>query len=88
MITGRSKQFARVMILLLAALPALSRAELSPEWISRVPLGRSLGAGPAGIHVDPDGVSLHHRHLGLVVGQRHHNGLFCARWVDSLVAHL
>lgn len=33
------------------------RAELSPDWISRVPLGTSLGAGPAGIHVDPDGVS-------------------------------
>ena len=33
------------------------RAELSPEWVSRVPLGTSLTAGPAGIYVDPDGVS-------------------------------
>lgn len=32
-------------------------AELSPEWVSRVPVGTSLTAGPAGIHVDPDGVS-------------------------------
>ena len=34
-----------------------ARADFSPLWISRVPSGTSLGAGPAGIHVDPDGVS-------------------------------
>ena len=45
------------MILLLAALPALSRAELAPEWSNREPSGTSLGSGLAGIHVDPDGVS-------------------------------
>jgi hypothetical protein len=33
------------------------RAELSPEWVTRVPVGTSLSAGPAGIYVDPDGVS-------------------------------
>ena len=33
------------------------RAELSPEWVSRVPVGTSLTSGPAGIYVDPDGVS-------------------------------
>ena len=54
---GMTKLFAGVVSLLLFGLPAISRAELSPEWVSRVPLGTSLGAGPAGIHVDPDGVS-------------------------------
>ena len=34
-----------------------SRAELSPDWVTRVPVGTSLTAGPAGIFVDPDGVS-------------------------------
>src|SRR5262245_17079952 len=48
---------------LLATMPAFvalaseMRAELSPEWVTRVPVGTSLTSGPAGIYVDPDGVS-------------------------------
>jgi hypothetical protein len=34
-----------------------AEAELSPEWVSRAPVGTSLSSGPAGIYVDPDGVS-------------------------------
>ena len=41
----------------LTGLSATSNAQLSPEWISRVPVGTSLSAGTAGIYVDPDGVS-------------------------------
>lgn len=44
-------------VLVLTGLAGGLRAELSPEWVSRVPVGTALGAGPAGIHVDPDGVS-------------------------------
>jgi len=36
---------------------SVSEAELTPEWISRVPVGTSLSSGTAGIYVDPDGVS-------------------------------
>ena len=54
---GITKLCAGVVSLLLFGLPAVSYAEFSPSWVSRVPLGTSLGAGPAGIHVDPDGVS-------------------------------
>ncbi len=46
-----------IVLFILTALAATVRAELSPEWVSRVPLGTALAAGPAGIHVDPDGVS-------------------------------
>ena len=38
-------------------LSGTSNAQLTPEWISRVPVGTSLSAGTAGIYVDPDGVS-------------------------------
>jgi hypothetical protein len=44
-------------IVALTALSVTSNAQLAPEWISRVPVGTSLSAGIAGIHVDPDGVS-------------------------------
>ncbi len=56
--TRFSKSSLRLALLCLVAfLPAALRAELAPGWASRVPLGTALGAGPAGIHVDPDGVS-------------------------------
>jgi len=48
--------FALVIALFLLG-TTLVRADFSPLWISRVPAGTSLGAGTAGIHVDPDGVS-------------------------------
>ncbi len=46
---------AALALLGLTAIDCL--AELSPEWVSRVPVGTSLSSGPAGIYVDPDGVS-------------------------------
>jgi hypothetical protein len=60
--TGRSAArgawvFALVLAFFLVGMATLVRADFSPLWISRVPAGTSLGAGPAGIHVDPDGVS-------------------------------
>lgn len=51
------KSITLLMSFLLIGLTASVQAEFSPLWISRVPLGTSLGSGPAGIHVDPDGVS-------------------------------
>ncbi len=35
----------------------LVRADFSPLWLSRVPLGDALSSNPAGMWVDPDGVS-------------------------------
>ena len=49
--------FALLIAFFLFGMTTLVRADFSPLWISRVPAGTSLGAGPAGIHVDPDGVS-------------------------------
>ena len=49
--------FTLLIAFFLFGMTALVRAEFSPLWISRVPAGTSLGSGPAGIHVDPDGVS-------------------------------
>ena len=46
-----------IVLIILTALSGAVQAELAPEWVSRVPLGTALAAGPAGIHVDPDGVS-------------------------------
>ncbi len=53
------REILLVLALTLAftGMTSVARAELAPDWISRVPLGTSLGAGPAGIHVDPDGIS-------------------------------
>ncbi|MBA3608143.1 MAG: hypothetical protein H0W43_06485 [Chthoniobacterales bacterium] len=45
------------IVLAWTSLAASSPAQLPPEWVNRVPLGTSLAAGIAGIHVDPDGVS-------------------------------
>lgn len=49
--------FALLIAFFLCGMTTLVRADFSPLWISREPAGTSLGAGPAGIHVDPDGVS-------------------------------
>lgn len=46
-----------VLVFILAILPAAVQAQLSPLWVSRVPLGTSGSSAPAGIFVDPDGVS-------------------------------
>ncbi len=48
---------ALVTVVGLSGLSGTSNAQLTPEWISRVPVGTSLSAGTAGIYVDPDGVS-------------------------------
>jgi len=51
------KLFELTVALAWCCLAAASPAQLSPEWVSRVPVGTSLSAGTAGIYVDPDGVS-------------------------------
>jgi hypothetical protein len=51
------KLFGLAVALAWSCLAATSPAQLSPEWVSRVPVGTSLSAGTAGIYVDPDGVS-------------------------------
>jgi len=43
--------------LVFLSLPLVARAELAPEWVTRVPVGTSLTSGIAGIQVEPDGVS-------------------------------
>ena len=53
----RGKLFGLTVALAWSCLAATSPAQLSPEWVSRVPVGNSLSAGTAGIYVDPDGVS-------------------------------
>jgi PQQ-like domain len=52
-----ARLFVPATFLALTCLAAASRADLAPEWVSRVPLGSSLSSAPAGIYVDPDGVS-------------------------------
>jgi hypothetical protein len=44
-------------MLILFGLSSICDADLTPEWIKRVPVGTSLTSGIAGIYVDPDGVS-------------------------------
>ena len=51
------KLFGLMVALAWSCLAATSPAELSPLWVSRVPVGTSLSAGTAGIYVDPDGIS-------------------------------
>jgi len=51
------KLFGLTVALAWSCLAATSPAQLSPEWVSRVPVGTSLSSGTAGIYVDPDGVS-------------------------------
>jgi PQQ-like domain len=53
----QGKLFGLTVALAWSCLAATSPAQLSPEWVSRVPVGTSLSAGTAGIYVDPDGVS-------------------------------
>ena len=52
-----ARSIALVTVVGLMGLSVTSEAQLTPEWISRVPVGTSLSSGTAGIHVDPDGVS-------------------------------
>lgn len=52
-----ARLFLPATIAALTLLAPVSEAEFAPEWVSRVPLGSSLSSTPAGIHVDPDGVS-------------------------------
>ena len=56
-VAGPSRLLALAIVVAVTCLAAESRAELTPEWVSRVPVGTALTAGIAGIHVDPDGVS-------------------------------
>ena len=54
---SRVRCIALGVVVGLTGLSGTSDAQLTPEWISRVPVGTSLSAGTAGIYVDPDGVS-------------------------------
>src|SRR4029077_18905959 len=57
MVVSTVRVIALATTVALTALSVTSNAQLAPEWISRVPVGTSLSAGIAGIHVEPDGVS-------------------------------
>ena len=57
MLVSRVRAIALVTIVGMSGLSGTSNAQLTPEWVSRVPVGNSLSAGIAGTHVDPDGVS-------------------------------
>ena len=57
MVLATARSIALVTVVGLTSLSVTGKAQLTPEWISRVPVGNSLSAGIAGIHVDPDGVS-------------------------------
>jgi hypothetical protein len=57
MIVSTVRGVALVTVVGLTGTSGTSNAQLSPEWISRVPVGTSLSSGTAGIYVDPDGVS-------------------------------
>jgi hypothetical protein len=54
---SRVRCIALGVVVGMSGLSGTSNAQLTPEWISRVPVGNSLSAGTAAIHVDPDGVS-------------------------------
>ena len=57
-ILGRANFASFILVtLVFSSLALVARAELSPEWVTRFPVGTSLTSGIAGIYVDPDGVS-------------------------------
>ena len=56
-VVSRVRGIALVVVVGLTGLSGTGEAQLTPEWISRVPVGNSLSSGTAGIYVDPDGVS-------------------------------
>jgi hypothetical protein len=57
MIVATVRSIFLLAVVGLTGLSLTSEAQLTPQWISRVPVGTALSAGIAGIHVDPDGVS-------------------------------
>ena len=57
MVVATARSIALVTVVGLTGLSVTSEAQLTPDWISRVPVGTALSAGIAGIHVDPVGVS-------------------------------
>ena len=57
MVVATLRSIAVVTVVGLTGLSVTGEAQLTPEWISRVPVGNSLSSGTAGIYVDPDGVS-------------------------------
>ena len=56
-VVSKLRAVALVTVVGAIVLSGTSNAQLTPEWISRVPVGNSLLSGTAGIYVDPDGVS-------------------------------
>jgi PQQ-like domain len=51
------RSIALITVVGLTGLSVTGQAQLTPEWISRVPVGTSFSSGTAGIQVDQDGVS-------------------------------
>ena len=88
MVVSRVRGVALVTVVGLGGLSGTSNAQLTPEWISRVPVGNSLSAGTAGIYVDPDGVSRHRSNLGCFAQYRHNDRFICARQIDPVDADL
>src|ERR1043166_5820288 len=56
-IVASARNIVLVPVVSLIGLVVTSEAQLTPEWISRVPVGSALTAGIAGIYVDPNGIS-------------------------------
>src|SRR5215510_100879 len=57
MVIATARSVALVTVVGLTGLSVTGHAQLTPEWISRVPVGTSLSSGTAGSYVDSDGVS-------------------------------
>jgi len=55
--SSRARAAAIVLGAVLTIVAAAPAAELTPEWLSRLPVGASLTAGMAGMVVDAEGVS-------------------------------
>src|SRR5688500_14970675 len=56
-LSSGARLVAVVVAMLVTAAVAATPAELTPEWLSRLPLGASLTAGMRGMVVDAAGVS-------------------------------
>jgi hypothetical protein len=84
-VVATARTIALVAVVGLTGLSVTGEAQLTPQWISRVPVGSALSAGIAGIHVDPDGVS-YITGLGSFAQHRHYDCFVCARRIDPVDA--
>jgi PQQ-like domain len=56
MVVASARSIALLTVIGFTGLSATSEAQLTPEWVSRVPVGSAFAAGIKGLHLDPDGV--------------------------------